>query len=84
MSKLKLDLDALDVNSFETVSSIGERGTVWAHDATRLADSCGCPALTDGCSLYCGGTNTTPTGQDTNTDTIPDGYSNNCYTLIVH
>jgi hypothetical protein len=32
MKKTTLDVDALRVESFETVNARGGRGTVWAHD----------------------------------------------------
>jgi hypothetical protein len=76
MQKLKLNLESLHVDSFETASAEPARGTVQGHDATQLADSCGCPPQSNGCTVYCG---------DRNTNTIPDEnepWSNNCGTLI--
>jgi hypothetical protein len=71
MPKLTLDVEVLNVESFEIAGADAGRGTVRAHDATRLADSCGCPIHTDGCSLYCGGL----------TVGCPE-WSNNCWTTI--
>jgi hypothetical protein len=77
MKKLKLNLDSLRVDSFETTRDhASPRGTVQGHDATQLADTCDCPPPSDGCTFYCG---------DRNTNTIPDEderWSNNCATLI--
>jgi hypothetical protein len=79
MQKLKLDLDTLRVESFETASAMDERGTVQGH-ATRLADSCGCVRPSQGCSISC------PYTYDGNGNTVPDQdepQSNNCWTVIV-
>ena len=57
MNKLKLELECLRVESFETASVSEERGTVRGRDASRLADSCGCtasPRPSDGCTIGCG------------------------------
>jgi hypothetical protein len=42
MKKLKLELDALRVESFDAEAPAGARGTVEAHEVTALADTCGC------------------------------------------
>ena len=43
MKKLRLELDALRVESFEAEArAAAARGTVAAHEATLLADTCGC------------------------------------------
>jgi hypothetical protein len=81
MKKLKLNLDSLRVDSFETAAPSVARGTVQGHDATRLADSCSCPYPTDGCSLYCGGSSGQCSG-DCDGDTVVDPHSNNCWTII--
>jgi hypothetical protein len=76
MKKLKLDLNSLQVASFETASAEPARGTVQGHDFTQLADTCDCPPASGGCTYYCG---------DRNTNTIPDKderWSNNCDTTI--
>ncbi|HEX6039479.1 hypothetical protein [Longimicrobium sp.] len=80
MKKLALDLDSLAVESFQTDAATDGRGTVQGHDATRLADTCGCsPRPTDGCTIGC------PYTSDADGDTLPDQtqpYSNNCWTVI--
>jgi hypothetical protein len=58
MTKLKLDLDTLDVQSFPTSSAEGERGTV--HGAIYPTDLCSIGCDTHNCpSLNC--TNPTQT-----------------------
>ena len=71
MAKLKLNLENLRVDSFETASvRDGRTGTVRAHEATALRDSCGCAPPTDGCSIGCPVTESCP------------AWSNNCWTVI--
>ena len=88
MPKLTLNLEALDVESFETArANDAGRGTVRAHDASRRADSCGCPIYTDGCSFVgCLQTTTETTGTTGTTvdtgDTTSPPVSNNCWTII--
>ena len=66
MQKLKLDLDSLHVDSFETShASATPRGTVEANQ-----DSAYCSAAT---ACNCNSTIFTWSCQDANTDTIPDG-----------
>jgi len=76
MKKLRLNLDSLRVDSFQTAATTGARGTVEGF-ATALRDSCGCPnpsagcpIPSDGCSIGC------PV-----TFGCPD-WSNNCWTVI--
>ncbi|HVH12310.1 MAG TPA: hypothetical protein VM759_04620 [Longimicrobium sp.] len=71
MRKLKLDLNGLRVDSFQTAKTSAEHGTVRGHDATRLQDSCGCPIPSDGCSIGC---------PVTGAECGPN--SNNCWTVI--
>jgi hypothetical protein len=80
MKKLKLEIETLRVESFETASSVHTRGTVNGHDATQVADTCDCdPIPTDACSMYgCVQTYTC----DLDGDTEPDRHSNNCWTII--
>ncbi len=55
MKKLKLDIDALSIESFTTARPAEERGTVEANAITQTANTCyqctrfGCPPLTDLC-----------------------------------
>lgn len=71
MRKLKMQLDTLKVDSFTTVGETrGLTGSVRAHEATRLDDSCGCAPPSDGCSIGC-------------PMTVGCGpVSNNCWTVI--
>jgi hypothetical protein len=78
VKKLKLNLDLLRVDSFETAAPTRPHGTVQGY-ATRRADSCGCAIYTDGCSIGCP---VTSPGCDTDGDTQPDPWSNNCWTTI--
>lgn len=65
MQKLKLDLDTLRVDSFQTAQTAAERGTVQANQ-----DSYNCSAAT---ACNCNSTIFSWSCQDANTDTIPDG-----------
>lgn len=65
MQKLKLDLDTLNVESFQTAQTPEERGTVQGNQ-----DSYYCSAAT---ACNCNSTIFTWSCQDANTDTIPDG-----------
>lgn len=78
MQKLRLDLDALAVESFQTDKTADGRGTVQGH-ATRAVDGCGSPRPSDGCSIGCPATY----GCDMDTDTVPDPGTNNPWTVIV-
>jgi hypothetical protein len=65
MQKLKLNIDALHVASFETTPPQAQaRGTVQANQDTVY-----CSAVT---ACYCHSSGFSFTCQDTNTDTIPD------------
>jgi hypothetical protein len=70
MKKLKLNLDSLRVDSFQTADATNARGTVEGF-ATLLRNSCGCPIYTDGCSIGC---------PVTGAECGPN--SNNCWTTI--
>lgn len=56
MKKLRLDIDALGIESFATGSLDAERGTVAANAITQTAGTChqctrfGCPPLTGLCA----------------------------------
>ena len=65
MRKLKLDLEALHVDSFHTARAPVARGTVRGNQ-----DSLYCSAAT---ACNCNSTIFTWSCADTNTDTIPDG-----------
>lgn len=52
MDKLKLDLDTLDVQSFETAETEGERGTVAAHAAKTPLCSAECTEEWS-CGIWC-------------------------------
>lgn len=64
MQKLKLDLDTLKVDSFQTAQTSGMRGTVQANQ-----NSYNCSAVT---ACNCPSTIFSMTCVDANTDTIPD------------
>lgn len=77
MKKLKLSLELLCVDSFQTAGEQQGRGTVQGHDGTRYADTCGCgPRPSDGCSIGCPATFTCD-------GTEGPGCANNPYTVIV-
>jgi len=64
MKKLKLDLDNLNVDSFQTSRPVGNhRGTVRANDQSEIS-ACGCQntVFTTRC-------------QDTDGDTVPDYFT---------
>jgi hypothetical protein len=55
MKKLSLDLDKLEVDSFNTIADAGEkRGTVRGHATEYGAYSCQCTDLTNWYSCYGG------------------------------
>lgn len=39
MKKIRLDLDAIEVESFEAVAGPGEKGTVDAHMRSKIGDT---------------------------------------------
>jgi hypothetical protein len=52
--KLMLNLDTLQVESFDTLPEGGRgRGTVHGHDATNEYDSCACTKEYDTCHVSC-------------------------------
>jgi hypothetical protein len=54
MRKMKLDLDALAVESFRTAASASVSGTVDAYDApTPPYDSCGCTTGASYIARFC-------------------------------
>ncbi len=59
MKKMKLQLDALEVDSFETSTIGSERRTVFAHITLNCATLTDCP--TEAASGCCGGTRDDPT-----------------------
>jgi hypothetical protein len=77
MKKLKLNLDSLRVDSFQTAAATDARGTVEGF-ATALRDTCGCPAQSDGCSIPSDGCSIgcPVTGAECGPN------SNNCWTVI--
>lgn len=72
MAKLKLDVESLDVQSFETAPELVERGTVKGNacsDSTCIQDICTCTDAFGNCfatNVNCnsGGTGTGGTGGD--------------------
>ncbi|HYH82785.1 MAG TPA: hypothetical protein VEX86_23530 [Longimicrobium sp.] len=52
MQKLKLDLDSLDVLSFEPASSTGSGGTVAGHAANLMVTEYPCRSVHYGCYTY--------------------------------
>jgi hypothetical protein len=73
MKKLKLDVEILRVESFETAPTADARGTVQGHNASVLAHTCACNTISCPYSYSC----------DQDTDTEPDTNTNNPYTVIV-
>lgn len=63
-TKLRLNLEALAVESFDTLTGRAPRGTVVAHDSTEpqepnsIVNTCECPGASNGCGgsaqTYCG------------------------------
>ena len=53
MKKLRLELDALEVESFEAAAADAEPGTVQAHEVTLRADTCGCPDTSIKIPCFC-------------------------------
>ena len=52
MAKLRLDVDELDVQSFETAEDAGERGTVAANEAATRQCSARCTE-DPSCGIWC-------------------------------
>lgn len=53
MKKIHLDLEALDVQTFEVAPPSGERGTVQAHQAATLPLEYCFFSVFDTCQIYC-------------------------------
>ena len=49
MKKITLNVEALAVESFETLAEESGRGTVLAHEPTRAGPNCGDGSIADNC-----------------------------------
>jgi hypothetical protein len=87
MSKIRLDLDALDVQSFTTEEGKKERGTVLGHlcsDSTCNQDICTCTDAYGNCyatNVACSGGDpyTSTTAAGTRVQTCATGSQDICY-----
>lgn len=80
MKKIRLQLDALAVESFETTAAEKAKGTVFGEECSCLTDcTCpGCPTCDNTCPLSCNGTcnEFTCGGDDTCLDSPCQTYPN--------